>query len=362
MVFNREILVKKFHVYREKIIQMQRFSLWFKLLLLSPALMWFIEFNLSKFIPERIRPQVDTTTLPYLDSRILYGYTLLHWPRNILEDNPDFNGLVAFLDMLSALVYIIHFCFVWFFAIGIYFYYRKKVDANGKPLLNPWTFFWCWGLLNFVSVTAQLVWPTAPPWYVELYGTKPPSYSMGGSPAGLANADNILRFKLFAMVYGNSPVVFGSFPSLHGAWPIMITIFTPNGKRFKIAGAIYASLVWWAAMYLNHHYLTDLLGGLFFVIITYLGGLVSLHFFVNYFKDRIYGKASKVVRYSEAAELELIVQENRPSSDDESLPRSPKMKKTPSRDDTSSIPLLDEASLKIVIPDNSLIKANEKHL
>jgi len=213
--------------------------------------------------------------------------------------------------------------------------------------------------MNFVSVTIQLIWPTAPPWYLELYGTKPPSYTMGGDPAGLANADIILGFKLFGRVYGNSPVVFGSFPSLHGAWPIMITLFTPSGKVYKIIGVIYASLVWWAAMYLNHHYLTDLLGGLFIVLLCYLGGVMSIQYMVSHFKDRIYGKAAAkgILRYNaEQADLELIVVQ------DEVL-RSPiKLKKIPSRDDTVSMPLLDEASFTNVKLPLDTFKLNEKHL
>jgi len=341
-------------------MQIQRFSWWFKLLLLSPGLAWFAEFNLSAYIPNSIRPVVDTTTLPYLESRLLYGYTLLHWPRNVLEDDPNYDGLVSFFDLLSGFVYIIHFCFVWFFGLGIYFYYRKKVDQNGKPFINPWAFFWCWGLINFTAVTVQLCWPTAPPWYVELYGTKPPSYSMGGDPAGLVNADAILRIKLFQTLYGRSPIVFGSFPSLHGAWPIIITIFTPPGKLFKVAGIFYASLVWWAALYLNHHYLTDLIGGLFFVIACYMGGMVALHCFVFYFKERIYGKATlKNVRFDESPTLELVVVVE---DDDINSPRTPKLKKTPSRDDNSYVPLLDEASLKASEKFGDSFKMNEKHL
>jgi len=365
---NFSSIIKQILIYKDKIVQIQRFSWWFKILCLLPTILWFAEFNLSKYIPVSARPIVDTTTLPYLDSRILSGHTLLHWPRNILEDDANAKGFVYFLDLLSAFVYIIHFCFAWIFALGIYLYYRKKTDANGKPLINPWTFFWCLGLLNFFSVTVQLIWPTAPPWYLELYGTKPPSYSMSGDPAGLRNADTILKIKLFLSLYGNSPIVFGSFPSLHGAWPIMITLFTPNGKVFKVMGSIYAGLVWWAAMYLNHHYLVDLLGGLLIVLFCYMGGTVALQFFVYYFKEKIYydgkGANKSVVRYSDAPDLELIVVQNNINlSDDENLPRSPKLKKTPSRDDTASMPLLiDEVSLNMnKVSDINAFK-NEKHL
>lgn len=364
MGISKDSIMKNFFVYKDKMVQMQRFKWWFKLLCLLPTILWFAEFNLSKYIPYGARPTVDTTTLPYLDARILFGHTLLHWPRSIMEGHESWKGMIYFFDLLSAFVYVIHFCFAWIFSLGIYFYHRRKADANGKPLVIPWSFLWCLGLLNFTAVTLQLCWPTAPPWYVELYGTKTPNYGMGGDPAGLENADNILHIPLFSSIYGNSPIVFGSFPSLHGAWPIMITLFTPAGKKYKIAGAIYAGLVWWAAMYLNHHYLADLLGGLLFVIANYIGGLALLRVIMNHFKDRIYGPAAKNIgNYGEnTPNLELVVVQSDDDTSQELLLtespdtiRTPKLKKIASREENHPfVPLLDDTLLTAV--------KNEKHL
>jgi membrane-associated phospholipid phosphatase len=38
-------------------------------------------------------------------------------------------------------------------------------------------------------------------------------------------------------------------------------------------GVVYILWVWWAAVYLNHHYLVDLLGGLLFVAFAYYTGM-----------------------------------------------------------------------------------------
>jgi len=344
MAITKEELILHVRTAKEKILQFQRFSLLFKLVLLAPALGWFAAFNLSKYIPADIRPKIDTTTLPYLEGRVLFGYSLQHWPRNLLEGEDRYVPLIYFLDLLSAFVYVIHFCFVWFFAIGIYVYYRKRTDQNGKPIINPWTFFWCWGWLNFLSVMTQLCWPTSPPWYNEMYGNKPPNYGMHGDPAGLENADQILHIPLFGSLYGQSPIVFGSFPSLHGAWPIMITIFTPTRKIFKVLGTVYASLVWWAAMYLNHHYLTDLLGGLLMVIVCYMGGMLLLRAILDKLQDRIYSRGGlAIVRINsqdKLQDLELVMVETHdedeienPTVDlDEIVINRPSMKKSRSRD------------------------------
>jgi len=99
---------------------------------------------------------------------------------------------------------------------------------------------------------------------------------MVGDPAGLANADEILEVSLFRTLYGQSPVVFGSFPSLHGGWPLMMCLFVP-GRTLKVIFALYVVWVSWAAMYLNHHYLIDLIGIAFYVLISYFGGKSILH-------------------------------------------------------------------------------------
>jgi len=257
-------------------------------LLLLPGILWFALFNLYAYVPYSNRPKIDITTLPELESRLLFGNSLQFWPRNHIIDKAD--ALVDFLDLLSAFVYVIHFLFVWIFAILLYLYYRKKRDAHGHPIVNPWTFFWCWGFLNFYAVVTQLCWPTAPPWYLETYGNQQPSYNISGDPAGLDNADTLLHVPLFESVYGNSPIVFGSFPSLHGAWPIMITIFMPGYRALKAVGVLYAVLVWWAAMYLNHHYLVDLIGGAIYVAFSYSFGMLTIRFLFSKFHDNMYGR------------------------------------------------------------------------
>jgi len=122
----------------------------------------------------------------------------------------------------------------------------------------------------------------------------------------------------------------------------MITLFTPSRKIFKVFGSVYATLVWWAAMYLNHHYLVDLLGGLFYVVVCYMVGVVFIQFFVLKFKDKIYGRNTpSLPRYvqiqtdsGEQLELELIAEQ----------PRSPAKKKNMS--DDVVVPLMDDGMLR----------------
>jgi len=117
-------------------------------------------------------------------------------------------------------------------------------------------------------VITQFLLPTAPPWYIEQYGFKEPSYSIRGEAAGLVYADQLLGIKFFQKLYGSSPVVFGSWPSLHAAWPVLIAYFGPIETVFGKLLWVYVAWVWWAALYLQHHFLIDLIGGAAYVYLA----------------------------------------------------------------------------------------------
>lgn len=314
-----ECLKLKVKNAQRKLWKHMRFSLPFKGLLLLPMILWLMLFQFCKYIPESIRPEIDVHSLPAAESVLLFGYSLQTFPRSEMPEG--MNTMESVMDVLAAFVYIIHFVVSWIFAAALYLYYRRKFCTQGLPIVQPWTFLLCFGFMNLFAVITQLSWPTAPPWYVDNFGERPANYSMEGSAAGLERADTLLRLKLFERLYGNSPLVFGSWPSLHGAWPIMITIFLPRIVVLKVLGVIYILWVWWAAMYLNHHFLVDLLGGLLFVILGYFLGLATLEVLKTVFKDKMFAGAMELIELefeklkSEEEGVELSVM--RKDSDDE---------------------------------------------
>jgi len=284
-------LFQLFKAIQHSFYSWQRFSLRFKLILLLPFLAWILLFKGSAFISSRDRPNIDVTTLPKIENYILFGISLQKFPMTLLPCDEEWAlDLVRLMDFLAALVYLLHFGVTWIFIFAIYFYFRKK-SLFGYPVLQPWTFIWCFGLLNATAVMTHLGWPTAPPWYIEMYGFKTASYNITGDEAGLDRVDEMLEFPLFAKLYGSSPVVFGSFPSLHGSWPMMLGLFAPS-IRLKIVCLFYTIWVWWAAMYLNHHFLVDLLGGIPYVLFSYIVGLALISSLQRLCKGWMYSKGT----------------------------------------------------------------------
>jgi len=128
---------------------------------------------------------------------------------------------------------------------------------------NMASFCRAFGWMNLLAVATQIALPTAPPWFHDAYVHTPqtqlPSYNQKGHPAGLMRVDTVLESKIFDNTYSKSPVVYGAFPSMHCGWPFIFTLYYTGNWQIVIYG--YAILLAWSAMYLKHHYLTDVLGG-----------------------------------------------------------------------------------------------------
>jgi membrane-associated phospholipid phosphatase len=126
------------------------------------------------------------------------------------------------------------------------------------------------GYLNIVGVGIQLIFPSSPPWYENMYGLAPANYSVPGSPAGLRRIDQLLGIDMYTTNFTASPLVFGAFPSLHSGNAVLEALFMshcfPKLRPFAIA---YAMWMWWATMYLSHHYAVDLVVGAFMAAIAF---------------------------------------------------------------------------------------------
>ena len=196
------------------------------------------------FIPKEVRPHIWVKVLPALEN-ILYGANL----SNILSKNQ-----YVILDILAWLPYgILHFggpavCSLVMFVFG----------APGTVPVFARSF----GIMNLIGVAIQTAFPCAPPWYENLHGLAPANYDMNGSPAGLARIDQLFNIDLYTTNFTNSPLVFGAFPSLHAGSAVIEALFMSYCfPKLRPVFAFYVMWLWWATMYLSHHYALDLVGG-----------------------------------------------------------------------------------------------------
>ncbi|ODA83450.1 hypothetical protein RJ55_01964 [Drechmeria coniospora] len=215
---------------------------------------WLVYFFCSRFISYEYRPHIWVRVLPALEN-VLYGANL----SNILSAHKH-----VFFDILAWLPYgIIHF--------GAPAVCSLLMFIFAAPGTTP-VFARVFGWMSILGVTIQLVFPCTPPWYENEHGLVPAAYGMPGSPAGLRRVDEFFGIDLYTSNFTAAPLPFGAFPSLHGGYAVLEALFMtycfPQFRAFFIG---YAVWIWWATMYLSHHYAIDLVGG----------GLIAMAFFYS---------------------------------------------------------------------------------
>lgn len=126
--------------------------------------------------------------------------------------------------------------------------------------------------LNLLGMAIWFAFPAAPPWYVALHGLGPAKLDAAPSAAGAARFDALLGVHYFARFYARNVNVFGAMPSLHVAYPTLVAcLLWPFGRRIFASAVAFAILVAFAAVYLSHHYVLDVLAGAFLALGVYVG-------------------------------------------------------------------------------------------
>ena len=133
--------------------------------------------------------------------------------------------------------------------------------------------------LNFAAIFIYVLLPVAPPWWVSLQGmAQPTSELVAGAKLGGA-----MEGRLVLGLIQNAAQWFAAFPSLHGAYPVLLAFGAWRARRRRIwfaAATMYAFTMWAATVVLNQHYIIDLMAG---------GLLAGLAWFASGFRNRTTG-------------------------------------------------------------------------
>jgi hypothetical protein len=210
----------------------------------TPIFAYLITFYTSRFIPASWRPAIFVSLLPTLES-VLYG-------ANISDILTRFTH--PYLDIIAWLPYGVGHFTIPFVVAAFLWLFRTKQTLH----------FWAraFGYMNMVGVIIQILLPCSAPWYELIHGLTPANYSMKGSPGGLARIDALFHSHAYTVTFTNAPIPFGAFPSLHAACAtieaLCLSHFFPATTKYVWA---YTGVLYWATMYLSHHYLIDVVGG-----------------------------------------------------------------------------------------------------
>ena len=156
------------------------------------------------------------------------------------------------VDVVAGITYFLFMLEV--FGVAIYLFFRARPKMFDLSI--------AFVLMNFVGWGLWLLYPAAPPWYVDTYGLGPVVLDAPSSPAGLARVDDLLGFPLAADFYSKSANVFGAMPSLHVAYATLVAwMVFPLGGKLRALTLAFALSMAFSAIYLRHHYILDVIAG-----------------------------------------------------------------------------------------------------
>lgn len=180
------------------------------------------------------------------------------------------------LDVLFSIPYGTFIGVTILFAVFLYFRdYPAMLRFTGALLA-----------MNVAAFVTYHVYPAAAPWYYHAHGCTVDLAARASEGPNLERVDAWLGFPYFRGFYGRSHDVFGAVPSLHAAYPLLIALegWSAFGRlRSKIlstavrAGSVV--LIMWmciAAVYLDHHWVIDVVVGLGYGIAAFLAIRVGM--------------------------------------------------------------------------------------
>ncbi len=229
---------------------------------LFPVLLTGIVYDSQRFYSNFLRGHIHVR-FPYLFDKKFFGIQTSHgvltpneWCQ--LHTSPVLDLVTGFMYLGFILLFVL---------VGAYFFFYLKRE---KTLRMMWGFFW----LNVLGYSTYYWFAAAPPWYVARYGLGPARLSVHSNPAGCVRFDHLLGTHFFTGMYGRAADVFGSIPSLHVAYPFLALMYAYYFGAGRVVTFIYFALMCFSAVYLDHHYILDILWG---VVYAALVGGVTLY-------------------------------------------------------------------------------------
>jgi len=230
-----------------------------------PFVFFWIGYDMMRGVADSVRGTIHAVQ-PYRWELALFG-DIPPFLLQSLRESGELGGWQKVIDLLAANFYTAHFALP--LLLGWVFWHT----TNDRPMF--YKFVYTLTVLDVLALLTFMIYPAAPPWYVYNYGFAPPETNAGFwaiSAGNLVDVDRLLGVKFFTTLWDSfNANHFAAIPSLHGAYPIVLSWFAWKKFRWNLwLLSLYPAAVWFSAVYLNHHYVIDLIIGGLYVIAAYL--------------------------------------------------------------------------------------------
>jgi hypothetical protein len=187
----------------------------------------------------------------WLTGGILPTAQLQHW---------WYHGHLSWYDFYFYGLYMCHFVFPLAVALVIW---RKRPELYNRYVV-------AFLLLSYAGFLTYVIFPAAPPWMASEMGLIPAIHKISTDvwwSVGVHDFPSIYR----AM----SPNLVAAVPSLHAAYPTLITLFILRafGWRWALAAVWYPISIWLGIVYMGEHYIFDALLGVGYAVGAYTATL-----------------------------------------------------------------------------------------
>lgn len=173
------------------------------------------------------------------------------------------------LDLIGGVWYASHVGVILVLGIYLWWRHQQKGSEDVGSGVRLHRFLWGFLAMNIGMFAINLLFPVAPPWFVSEFGYAQPTVDVIGNAAGLGRIDDLLGIGYFAGVYSKSSYVYGAMPSGHTAYAVWFALHLRGGIG-RTLGWLYAGIMAFFAIYLNHHYVLDVLAGTTLAVSVYL--------------------------------------------------------------------------------------------
>lgn len=195
---------------------------------------------------------------PYKLEKFLFGF---EWAGSRVTPNEFFETHThIFLDIVGGIMYSMHVIGPLIFAMFLWLTRRELARQ----------FLWTYFLAGVLSLITYIIMPVAPPWYITEHGFTPASWMIPGNAAGLLRFDQMIHHAYYANIFSKNAWAFGAFPSMHAGHSFMVGYFgyLALGRKGLLL-FIYPILMWFSIVYLNHHYIIDIIAGALYIVATH---------------------------------------------------------------------------------------------
>lgn len=237
-----------------------------------PLILTAIVYDTQRLYAETLRGKIHVLW-PYLTELKLFGI----WTNGqLLTPNQAIQSILnPVLDIYCGIFYVVfiplHILIFAYQRFWLSFTTKNLILKEKLSLYGP-SFTWSFFLVNAIGYSTYYWFAAAPPWYVDLYGLAEPANALAAaSPARCIRFDNLVGLPIFQNMYSKSANVFGAIPSLHVAYPLLNALYGFKLKNLRAFSVIFYLSVCFAAIYLNHHYIIDLLWGSAYAIAVFFG-------------------------------------------------------------------------------------------